>query len=242
MANSRLPIEICERIMDALSDQTIWAARWSNFASPRAVDSAQDALRTLTACALTCGAWHHRAHFLLWRRPWLTGGKPVLAFTACLRGVTHSFARNFTTLVIGHMSKRSALGSRPGDLFLLSLPNLRQLSLRGLYLVTISYSVPPRLRTALALCANVTYLELTFCTFDKHRSMLDIIWSCSRLQYLMIHYCRFRLAPSQDEQARLAQACRNLNACKNLTHLELAVAPVSAQPSYTSTTAHSITL
>ncbi|KAI0353291.1 hypothetical protein OH77DRAFT_647881 [Trametes cingulata] len=192
MENSRLPIEICERIMDTLFNSAI-----------RKLKSRHDALHTLPVCALTCWAWHHPA----------------------LRCVSPSFASNIRALVLGGSFEEFSL-SRPGNLFLLSLPNLQNLRLSNLDLGATPISVPPRLRNSLPLCANVTRLRLTSCTFNKLRSMLDIIWSCSHLQCLRINYCNFTLIPSQDEQSRLAQACRNIKACRSLTCLALTVAPL----------------
>ncbi|KAI0363125.1 hypothetical protein BV20DRAFT_1058314 [Pilatotrama ljubarskyi] len=202
MEHSRLPIELSEYVIEALS----WHDGYP--------DSAAEAQANLYACALTCRAWRPRAQFILWREPWVTEDHRVIAFIAVLRCIAPSLAHHVRALGINHLPL-----SGPGDLFLLSLPNLKHLHMFSLHFDAIA--VPPSLRTRLMLCAAVIHLELSFCTFDSLRTIFDIIWSCPQLRFLDIFGCTYRQAPLQEEQARLAQAARNLKACRNLTHLDI---------------------
>ncbi|KAI0364805.1 hypothetical protein BV20DRAFT_818576 [Pilatotrama ljubarskyi] len=219
MEHPRLPIEIWEHIMEAL--------QWYHQGIIYAYSDAVAAQATVRACALTCRAWRPRAQFYLWRHPSITHEKCAVAFTVILRCISPWFAGHVCTLDLNFAFWSSGPHlPHLGDLFLLSLPNLRRLVIRNLRSDAIR--VPPWLRTQLTLCAPIINLELTSCMFDTARTMFHIIWSSPHLRTLGIQGCRYRQAPLQEEQARLTQAARNLKVCRNLTSLRIGA--VSAQP------------
>ncbi|KAI0365453.1 hypothetical protein BV20DRAFT_752634 [Pilatotrama ljubarskyi] len=221
MEHCRLPIEVCEHIIEAFSPDVspIWD-RPSPFCNVVEAPG-HVALSTLCACALTCCAWRFRAQFILWRHPWITDNEGVMAFTAVLRCTSPSSALHISSLRLDGPWKEDVSLSQSGNFFLLSLPNLRHLRLSRLYLDATKAATPPRLRNRLVLCASIIHLELFFCRFDRPRTMFDIIWSCPHLRSLKIVSCSHPPAKSQDELARLVQASMNPKACQNLTRLQV---------------------
>ncbi|KAI0353268.1 hypothetical protein OH77DRAFT_644849 [Trametes cingulata] len=221
MEHSKLPIELCERIMDVLSPGPPSLGSLSIGQHEIELLQAQHALHALSACALTCRAWRPRAQFVLWTHPQFDDDAVVVAFTQVLRSVSPSFGHHVSTLVLCARPVGFRSLSRPGDVFLLSLPNLRNLCLSSLRFDYLP--VPPHMRTRLRLCENVTRLQLVNCEFLAIRIMFNIIWSCPDLRSLGIWRCFIPEESSDDEFARVTQASRHFHACRALTQLQIEI-------------------
>lgn len=134
MEACRIPIELCETIMDALpSWPTISSGDWSR------------GQFTLCACALTCRAWRVRAQLLLWVCPRLIERRRLPLFTAAIRTAPKAL---ITTLLLHQCSFVSS-----AELFMHTFPNLQQLNFHN---VDFTRGPPSILRMRLPFFASVT--------------------------------------------------------------------------------------
>ncbi|OJT12657.1 hypothetical protein TRAPUB_10800 [Trametes pubescens] len=82
MESSRLPIELCEAVMNALQEHCEFPyGGW--FLLPG--NSESESQPALYACALTCRAWRVRAQYLLWTFPMLTNNQCFTHFKTAIR-------------------------------------------------------------------------------------------------------------------------------------------------------------
>ncbi len=123
------PIELCNAIMDALSEHHKFQWSWS---------FAERSQHALCACALTCCAWRVRAQRLLWHSPCLLVGSPCIAsFNTAIRSDT---TRSLILSLILKRSNDVFDYKGANDLFMHSFPNLLDLLCDGVH-----FDVTPQL-------------------------------------------------------------------------------------------------
>lgn len=212
MESCRIPIEVCEAIMDSLP--TLLPGVQDFYESRRKTYG------TLYACALTCRAWRIRAQWLLWASPHLLNERRLARFTAVTRTAP-------IPLIVTLWLHRSTF-VRSTELFMHTFPNLRQL----VFHITDFTCGPPLsiLRMRLPFFASVTVLRLLFCQFRSWRTMLDVVWAFPNLATLELMGCEFkyaRLSTWVGGPVDLPAICKYLRACQKLTELTLGLKDVS---------------
>ncbi|KAI0353193.1 hypothetical protein OH77DRAFT_1512833 [Trametes cingulata] len=203
ISSSRLPIELCETIIDAIRPS---CAAW--YDDPRESP-------TLKACALTCRAWRPRAQLNLWKAVLLQHRERVMPeFVAAARGSPDRLAPLVRTMCLHPFGERVPL-----DVFMLGLPNLHMLVLEAVMWTPF----PPRAsRMRMPLLASVRELALSRCGFHTVKDMLDVVWSCPNLSRVVILNCSFtRERLTEAESARLSTLRKRPGACEKLTSLRL---------------------
>ncbi|OJT05317.1 hypothetical protein TRAPUB_3866 [Trametes pubescens] len=171
MESSRLPIELCEAVMNAFREYYVspWSGR---LLVPRLDRPAQQAL---CACTLTCRAWSVRAQYLLWTFPILPNSLRLVHFNMAIRKSPNK------AIIRGLMLASTNMA---GELFMHSFPHLQHLLCFG---IRFNRGPPLRLlRMRLPFFSTITTLALFDCTFESMRAMLDVVWACSNLTTLAI--------------------------------------------------------
>lgn len=233
MESCFLPVELCEKVMNAIPDYVPLEFLYSDSGWPtwpRAVWYSQQAL---CACALTCHAWHVRAQYLLWTFPCLIQSGQFPRFNTAIRKSLNT--PTISGLALGNLDvchEASDL-STAGELFMHSFPHLRSLVCHN---INFECGPPLRvLRMRLPFFSSITYLELWQCHFQSLRAMLDVVWACSNLATLAIggneigsRHC------SASGFQKLCTAAKNLRACRKLTRLWLDAGFIEASPSFLS--------
>lgn len=222
-----LPIELCEKVMDALPVYIeLLDDGW--FLAP------QDAMETqqaLCACTLTCRAWRVRAQYLLWTFPVLFDSQRFARFNTAVQKSPNTHIMCGLQLGRCFQDKETPDLSTAGELFMHSFPHLR-----SLWCDQIRFDRGPPLRVLrmrLPFFDSITSLALVDCTFQSLRSMLDVVWACSNLATLVVREIdvqskRCSLAAFQN----LSTAVENLRACRKLTRLWLDMDTIRVSPSF----------
>ncbi|OJT02860.1 hypothetical protein TRAPUB_6611 [Trametes pubescens] len=207
MESCRLPLELCEEVMNALLkrhelplDITTPSRYWFH------------QQQALCACALTCRAWRVRAQHLLLKFPHIRNSQ-------CLASVTTAI-QQLRDISIVHGLVLDSDGmldlSTAGGLFMSALPHLQHLT----YVNTRFDRGPPLrlLRMRLPFFAGITVLRLHLCTFQSLRSMLDVVWACRNVVSFHMRGCT--LQTQRHSPAAIKAACEHLRPCQKLTRLE----------------------
>ncbi|EIW65393.1 uncharacterized protein TRAVEDRAFT_42763 [Trametes versicolor FP-101664 SS1] len=218
MESCLLPIELCEKVMDAIPHYVEFSYTGSRWPMPP--KNAWDSQQALWACALTCHAWHVRAQYLLWTFPCLIQSQQFPRFNAAIRKSLNT--PTICGLALGALDVRHEASdlSTAGELFMHSFPHLRYLLCQN-----ISFERGPSLRvlhTRMPFFSSITSLELWGCTFQSLRGMLNIVWACFNLATLNVvdNEVKWERHSAAETQA-LSAAARSLRACRKLTRLYL---------------------
>ncbi|KAL1937697.1 hypothetical protein VTO73DRAFT_12972 [Trametes versicolor] len=126
MESCVLPIELCEKVMDAIPEYVEFRdeSGW-----PTWPEKPWDSQQALWACALTCRAWRVRAQYLLWTLPCLIQSRQFLRFNTAIRKSLNTPTISGLALgTLGALRETSDL-STAGELFMHSFPHLRSLNL-----------------------------------------------------------------------------------------------------------------
>lgn len=215
MESSRLPIEICEAVMNALPDcygfgplhrfEHKWRYRHNIVMGQRA----------LCACALTCRAWRVRAQYLLLTFPLIRNHARLAHFTMAVG------ESPITGLTLGgyYDAPEPFDASKASELFM--RPRLRLQHFRCIQ-VRFDRGPPFRLLRMLPFFASITILQMWRCIFQNFRGMMDVVWACPNLAMLGIIDVHFNVQPSSATGLRqMSAAVENLRACQKLTSLFL---------------------
>lgn len=227
MESCFLPIELCEKAMDAVPHYDDYPDRgW--LLSPQ---DAQNSQRALCACALTCQAWRVRAQYLLWTFPVLLDSQHFAHFKSAIRKSPNTHIIRGLELWSVYHDDKTLDFSTAGELFMHSFPHLRSFICRN-----IRFDRGPSLRVLrmrLPFFSNITTLALLDCTFQSLRAMLDVVWPCSNLATLVVRGIKLeseRCSPAGFQ--RLSTAVENLRACRKLTRIWLDMDTVEVSPSF----------
>ncbi|KAI0642326.1 hypothetical protein C8Q79DRAFT_246482 [Trametes meyenii] len=203
MEHCKLPIELCEAIMDVIPSSR-------RFLSP-------NEYHTLVACRDVCSVWSIHAKAILNRSTVLDSPHVVSLFVSAVRRESPDRV-DFLELLDLNWSEFQGNRdlSRCVDLFMTPLPNVQALHLAG-----VRFDLGPRLlRMRLPFFTRISSLVLIFSQFYSHRAMLDIIWACPNLKDVAIRGCSFGGSPLTPESAaRLSAARRHLRGCQQLIDL-----------------------
>lgn len=208
MESCRVPIELCETIIDTLPIRTIASRRGDYYAGLQVQ-------RTLRACALTCRAWRVRAQLVLWVSPHLESEHYLALFAAALRTGPKPLITNLWL----HQSTFV----RSAELFMHTFPNLRNLTCSK---ADFDHGPPLSiLRMRLPFFASVTVLRLVHCRFRSLRAMLDMVWAFPNLAVLELSFFTFKFAPLPAAGGRvdLSAICGHLRSCQKLTSIKLII-------------------
>ncbi|THH28104.1 hypothetical protein EUX98_g6093 [Antrodiella citrinella] len=161
----RLPIEVCEMIMDFFLE------------IPNPNGTTYNDRDSLAACSLVCKAWQHRARFHLCVTVILTSGQHFLSFIKFLSARPHLCTRVAYLILWGHPYNQS---TEPQDdswissvpLMLPALPNLKGLTFRR-----IDFSQQHAIfDKAFAKFKHTSKLELVY--FTDYRGMSSGTFAC----------------------------------------------------------------
>ncbi|KAI0641269.1 hypothetical protein C8Q79DRAFT_332684 [Trametes meyenii] len=214
MKHCRLPIELCEAIMDVLFESPDFGQ----------LGHLSDEFKTLWACRNVCPEWNIRATALLHLNSDLKSPQEVSDFVSTLRGRSQSrLYFRAEGLWLDWSSFRGDRNlSRSRALFTLhSLPNLEFLHIDGCQ-IDIGSSRLMRLRPP--FLKGIRRLVFNDCQFDSWRTVLDLLWACPNLNDVRVTNCSSdgdTLTP--ESAARLSAARRNLRGCEQLRKLEIEV-------------------
>lgn len=231
MESCVLPIELCEKVMDAIPKYLEVPDTGNDW--PMRPEEAWNSQQALCACALTCHAWRIRAQYLLWTFPCLIQSRQFPRFNTAIRKSLNTLTISGLTLGrLGLRHKASDL-STAGELFMQSFPHLQSLVCDN---ISFERGPPLRvLRMRLPFFDSITFLELWGCTFQSLRAMLDVVWACSNLATLIIG--PNRIISKRCSAAGFQNLCttaENLRACRKLTRLSLFSDTIAASPSFLS--------
>lgn len=213
MESSRLPMVICEDVMNTLPNCYEFDPT-HGFADRHDYYKTLYGQRALCACALTCRAWRVRAQYLLSIFPHIRDSAHLVHFTRAVHEPP------ITALTLGSYELLDA--SKASELFMHSSVRLQHFQC-----VKVRFDLGPPLRVLrmrLPFFAGITTLQLWRCTFQSLRAMLDVVWACPNLAVLEI--CGAKFEPKRASAAELRQvfaAVENLRACQKLTSLHLDV-------------------
>lgn len=230
MESCVLPIELCEKVMDAIPEYLEYPGLGSGW--PTVPRKAWNSQKALCACALTCHAWRIRAQYLLWTFPSLIRSQQFLRFNTAIRKSLHT--PTISGLVLGPLiadSHEVPDLSTAGELLMHSFPNLR-----SWVCFDISFERGPPLRVLrmrLPFFDSITFLQLWCCKFQSLRAMLDVVWACPNLAALSIGGNEIK--SERCSAAGFQNLCTtNLRACRKLTKLWLHADFIKASPSFLS--------
>lgn len=205
MEACRIPIELCEAIMDTLPD--IWSA-----AILRQYKPGIEMQHTLCACALTCRAWRVRAQLLLWGSPYLEDERRLALFTAAIRTAPKP-------LITSRLWLNQSTFVSSAELFMHTFPNLRRLTC---WKVDFNCGPPPAIfRMRLPFFASITVLQLVQCKFSSWRAVLDVVWAFPNLAVLDLLRISLKSKPLPAAGGRvdLSVIRGHLRACQKLTKI-----------------------
>ncbi|KAI0353192.1 hypothetical protein OH77DRAFT_1427587 [Trametes cingulata] len=209
--SSRLPIELCETIIDLIRPGDL--DDWKTF---------PEESRALRACALVCRAWRPRAQFNLWRAVVLRPRERIVPeFTAALRSNPDRLAP-----LVRRMRLHPLGAVVPLDFFMPTLPNLRALFMEGVEWIAFPLRAS---RMRMPLLASLTELQFSRCTFRTVKDAFDIIWSCTSLTKVAVWKCTFSEDQEKITESDAARLCaarkRRPAACAKVRQLKLAGHP-----------------
>lgn len=213
MESCRLPIELCETLMNALPDCYELRPPFVGLGVSRDYRETVDGQHALCACALTCRAWRVRAQYLLSTFPYIRNDAHLAHFTMAVQ------ESPITGLTLGGEALLDA--SKASELFMrpcLLLQHLR------CFRVRFDRGPPLRLlRMRLPFFASITTLQLWACTFQSFRAMINVVSACPNLAMLSIHAAMFfNVQPLSAVGLRqMSAAVKSLRACQKLTDLYL---------------------
>ncbi|KAI0353190.1 hypothetical protein OH77DRAFT_1427580 [Trametes cingulata] len=210
--SSRLPLELCEAIIDLIRPGGL--DDWKTF---------PEESKVLRACALVCRAWRHRAQFNLWRAVILrktvtfqAGERVLPAYMETLRKPPERLAALVHSLRL-HPIRRIA----PLEFLMLRLPNLHLLAMESIKWTALPLRAS---RMKMLVLVNLTELRISRCTFYAVKDLFDIIWSCKRLSRVALYECVFKknyYLFTEGDSTRLRLLQERRKACQNVTHLKL---------------------
>lgn len=215
MESSRLPIELCEAVMNALPNGYEFGpplGSWGVLGYRETVDGQ----RALCACALTCRAWRVRAQYILSIFPRIRDDAHLAHFTTTVQ------ESPITGLTLGHHSIESEYldASKASELFMHSCVHLQHFRCIRVH---FDHGPPLRLlRMRLPFFASITTLQLWSCTFQSFRAMMDVVWACPNLATLGIDGTEFKAkAPPAAGIRQMSAVVEHLRACQKITSLYL---------------------
>lgn len=220
-----LPLELCEKVMDALPDYV----KFPDSGWLLCPVNSWDLQHALCACALPCQAWRVRAQYLLWTFPALFDSQHFARFNLAIRNSPNTPIIRGLQLGSGNDDNEAPDLGTAGELFMHSFPHLESL-LCGK--IRFDHGPPLRiLRMGLPFFASINTLALVNCTFQSLRSLLDVVWACSNLDTLVIGGVEIKskfcwAAGFQN----LCATAENLRACRKLTRLKLDGDTINASP------------
>lgn len=231
MESCVLPIELCEKVMDAIPEYVEYPGLDSGWLT--LPNEARDSQQALCVCALTCHAWRIRAQYLLWTFPCLYESRQFPRFNTAIRKSLNT--PTISGLTLGRLGVRpeSSNLSTAGELFMHSFPHLRSLVCHS---ISFERGPPLRvLRMRLPFFDSITSLEMWRCTFQSLRAMLDVVWACSNLATLAIgdNFIKSEHCSAAGFQ-NLCTAAENLRVCRKFTRLWLDAYFIEASPSFLS--------
>lgn len=209
MESCRIPIEVCEAIMDALAYwDTAWRDEQTN--PPLAIFWLQ---HTLCACALTCRAWRVRAQLLLWNSPYPKNGPRLVLFIAAIRTAPNP-------LITSRLGLHNSTLASSAELFMHAFPNLRRLVCAE---VRFDHGPPLSIfRMRLPFFASITSLQLVRCRFGSWRAMLDVVWAFPNLASLRVRLSHMDITlPAVGRHVDLSAIRGHLRACQKLIKIHL---------------------
>lgn len=222
MEECRLPIELCEMIIDAVGaplvdEQDAHGLVWLGHSTQ--CRGQQDTLR---ACTLACRAWSTRSRRLLSTHICFYHPKSSrnLSQTTCC-----SPSSTMTSLHIDGEDWEEAECVKLRGLFLKpGFPSLRALALENMDLTGVSCLDPRILRAHLPFFTNISTLALYKCYFPSVSGLLRLVWACPNLSSLAMCHCwKFWGSACKDEAAaQLSLARTRRQGCAKLTSLSLA--------------------
>ncbi|KAL1937692.1 hypothetical protein VTO73DRAFT_12967 [Trametes versicolor] len=220
MESCFLPIELCEKVMDAIPEYVEFSDIGSGW--PTWPQKPWDSQQALCACALTCHAWRVRAQYLLWTFPSIIQSQQFPGFSTAIRkSLNTSTICGLALGSLDFLNKAPASNlSMAGELFMHSFPHLQILMCEC---IRFERGPPLRvLRMRPPFFDRITSLELFGCTFQSFRAMLDVVWACSNLATLVIGVNEIESKHcSAAGLQNLCTAAENLRACRKLTRLWL---------------------
>lgn len=231
MESCILPIELCEKVMDAIPEYVELRGIGSGW--PTVPWEHWYSQQVLCACALTCHAWRVRAQYLLWTFPCLIQSQQFPRFNTAIRKSLNTPTVCGLALGLRDVLPEESDLSTAGELFMHSFPHLR-----SLVCTHVSFKCGPPLRVLrmrLPFFSSITFLELSFCNFQSWRAMLDVVWACSNLATLAI--CSAMIESERCSAAGFQNLCstaKHLRACRKLTRLSLHLITEEASPSFLS--------
>ncbi|KAI0770950.1 hypothetical protein BD413DRAFT_613478 [Trametes elegans] len=206
MQTCRLPVEVCEAVIDAIRPDF---DNWFDF------DTESHAL---WACALTCRAWRPRAQLVLWTSVFLQHHERIPPFVAVVQRSPARLAPCVRTLCVHPFSS----GPVPLRLFAPALPALRVCAFEGVPCMAF----PPRAaRMRMRAFAALVELRMSRCGFQCVGDLCDLVWACARLERLTVLDCTYAQPPearfSEADALRIAGMRRRPDACAKLARLKL---------------------
>lgn len=217
MESCFLPIEICEKVMDALPDYVeLSDDGWLLFPQ-----YAWDSQRALCSCALTCRAWRVRAQYLLWTFPAFVDSLHLARFNTAIVTSANSAIIRGLALGSGENDDEAPDLRTAGELFKHSFPHLQQL-----LCANFRFDCGPPLyafRMRQPFFSSITTLALLHCKFPSLEAFLDVVWACSNLATLawQPNMSNTTQPCYAAEFQDLFAAVKKLRACKKLTRLWL---------------------
>ncbi|KAI0641272.1 hypothetical protein C8Q79DRAFT_332829 [Trametes meyenii] len=215
MKHCKLPIELCEAIMDVLFESPYFAQ----------IGRASEELKTLRACRNVCPEWSIHATALLRLNEVLDSPQAVSTFVSVLwgesRGRLYFRAEDLRLDWSFFQGDRNL--SQANALFTLhSLQNLAFLHIEGCH-IDIGTSRVVRLRPS--FFKGIRSLNIESCEFDSWRTLLDLFWACPYLDSVKIERCSFEsdtiLTP--ERATSLSTARRNMRGCEQLDELDIEI-------------------
>ncbi|KAI0642038.1 hypothetical protein C8Q79DRAFT_269135 [Trametes meyenii] len=208
MESCRLPIELCEAIMDAIPSS-------DEYITPDEYD-------TLVACRETCLSWSVRAKAILDTHWCLKSPQSVGLFVSALRSSAQVASRMESIVHLeldwGQYSGPPYL-SQSMDLFMTSLPS----SISSLIFFSVVVDLSPRvLRMRLPFFSRLTVVQFFSVTFDTLGIMLDFIWACPNLESLTLElYWYGGTPPTRESVVRFQNAREYRHGCQKLRQLRI---------------------
>ena len=217
MEHSRLPIELCERVIDCVRKPHPWWDRGQLVLKISTYWDDQDSLPDLLACAWTCSAWYPRARLNIYHTVTFNHLRQIELFVRSLRE-NPLLADRVHELIINFLGEYIPFAQ--GMLF----SALRNVHTVVLPLLDVHNWVYPPHHHVLVTQFNLTELILTI-NASRTSSLVyafRIVWSLRRLRSLFVMFSGGAPVVT-DSLVRNLHSLRRQWSCEKLTTLTIKV-------------------
>ncbi|KAI0820621.1 hypothetical protein BC628DRAFT_1422785 [Trametes gibbosa] len=207
----RLPIELCELIIDSIRS---WSTRY------RVI---QNENRDLASCALVCRDWRIRAQKTLWSTVFIGRRERISTLATALPDTPAHIISLISSVYVNLSDDRV-----PHVFFDLPLPSLRVLTMDSV--AWTGHPIVLRNRLGLPFFETITELRLQGCKFNSVRGLFNIIWRCQGLQKLGVLKSMFNREQYGAMELELHNQQReHRSSCSQLLSLHLSGHPFDSE-------------